>query len=735
MRPYLILFATLALFLGSTAALAQEKLLTIDDIYDPAKRVNFSGSPPQGLKWLKDGLYYLQAKPDQKSGLSQVMKVKATSGEASPFFDASKMEAALSRLPGIKAQEAKDLAHADSYHLNPDETAILLNHGHELIYYPLGGDNAKILTSGSEDLSNEEFSPNGRMASFVRGHNVFVVDIEAGRESRLTSDGGPSTLNGRLDWVYEEELYGRGETGGYWWSPDSTHITFLRLDETPVHKFVVVDHIPRLQAIEDTFYPLAGDPNPLVKLGVVDVKGGATTWVDTSAYVPADLLIVRVSWSPDGRRVVYQAQNREQTFLDLNYADPQTGRSTRLFQEKTRAWVEVVDNPQWLKDDSFLWRSERSGWMHLYHYSPEGKLVGQVTDGKWEVRSFQGVDESRGYAYFTATEHNPIAEQAYRIKLDGTGLTRLSQSEGSHRISVDPSRSHFIDYWSDVNTPIQVRLFKTDGTLERVIDENKVEALTRYKLSKPEFLQVKTRDGFVMEAMMIKPPSFDPAKKYPVWSGTYSGPHAPQVRNGWGGSTSMWYQLLAQKGYIIWVCDNRSASGKGVESEWPVYRNFGELELRDLEDGVAYLKSQPFVDGSRIGLWGWSYGGFMTTYALTHSQSFKVGIAGGSVTSWLDYDSIYTERYMQTPQHNPEGYKRSAPQAAAKDLHGKLLLIHGTIDDNVHLQNTVQFVYDLQKAGKQFQIMVYPKSRHGVSDLALVRHMREMMTDFILANL
>ncbi|MGB7624862.1 MAG: prolyl oligopeptidase family serine peptidase, partial [Terriglobia bacterium] len=264
---------------------------------------------------------------------------------------------------------------------------------------------------------------------------------------------------------------------------------------------------------------------------------------------------------------------------------------------------------------------------------------------------------------------------------------------------------------------------------------NKVEKLKEYKLAHWEFLKVKTRDGFEMEAQMLKPPDFDAGKKYSVMSYTYSGPHAPSVRDAWGGPNNLWYQMLAQKGYIIWICDNRSASGKGVQSVWPIYQNFGELELRDLEDGVAWLKTQPYVDGSRIGLWGWSFGGFMTSYTMTHSTSFKIGIAGGSVTDWRDYDSIYTERYMRMPQNNVEGYKKTAPRAAAKDLQGKLLLIHGAIDDNVHMANTVQFIYDLQKAGKQFELMLYPKSRHGVVDPALVRHMREMMTEFILKNL
>jgi dipeptidyl-peptidase-4 len=362
-------------------------------------------------------------------------------------------------------------------------------------------------------------------------------------------------------------------------------------------------------------------------------------------------------------------------------------------------------------------------------------LIRQVTDGKWEARNLHGVDEASGFVYFSGTRDSHIAPQVYRIKLDGTGLTRLTQTEGSHTANFNASFTHFIDSWSDLTTPTQVRLLKADGTLARVIDENRVEVLKQYRLSKPELLQVKTRDGFVMEAMMIKPVNFDPAKKYPVMTFTYGGPHAPQVRNGWGGVTYMWYQMLAQKGYIVWVCDNRTASGKGAESTWPLFHNFGESELRDIEDGVNYLKSQAYVDGSRIGISGWSYGGFMTSYALTHSKSFKIGIAGGSVTDWRLYDTIYTERFMGTPQNNPEGYKKSSVIAAAKDLSGKLLLVHGMIDDNVHMQNTIQLAYELQKAGKPFQLMLYPKSRHGVNDPLLVRHMRTMMTEFILQNL
>ena len=726
----------LVLLIASLPTFAQEKLLTIADIFDPspAKRVNFSGTPANP-RWLKDGVHYIVVSKD-KNASPRLLKVNAITGKSQPFYDAAKMETAFKALPGISAGDAKRLANQTSYQMNREETGVLINQANDLYYYEFGKDRAVRLTHNPEEEAGESFSPDGRMVSFVRSNNLYVEDIATQREHALTRDGNPKLLNGRLDWVYQEELYGRGNFGAYWWSPDSTKIAFLRLDEHPVPEFTVVDHIPYEQSVEVTLYPKAGDPNPIVKLGVVNSAGGDIRWVDTYKYPSEDLLIVRVGWTPDGRKVVYQAQNREQTFLDLNSANPDDGNTQTMFRETTRAWVEVVDEGiRWLKDGSFLWLSDRSGWRHIYHYGADGKLIKQVTNGDWEVRTLDDVDEAKGNVYFSGTEHSFIANHEYAIKVDGTGMTRLTSAEGNHRASFNSSSSHFIDSWNDVNTPTQGRLYDSAGKLVRVIDENKVDALAQYKLGKVEFMNVKTRDGFTMEAMMIKPADFDPSKKYPVWSYTYSGPQAPQVRNTWGGSRYMWHQMLAQKGYIIWICDNRTASNKGVNSAWPLYKNFGELELRDLEDGFAWLKSQPYVDGSRIGLWGWSYGGYMTSYALTHSQTFKVGIAGGTVSDWRNYDTIYTERYMQTPQNNPEGYRKSSPVHFAKDLHGKLLLIHGAIDDNVHMANTVQFLYELQKAGKQVQFMIYPKSRHGVTDPVLVKHMQQMMTDFILGNL
>ena len=734
MRRYCwLLFVLILMLVEASSVLSQNKLLTVEDIYHPVKKVNFNGYIPN-TRWLKDGKHYILSNEATRTDVPRLQKVNAVTGEKTPFLDTAKMQAAFIAI-GVSADDAKQLANRGFYQFNNEETALLLNWQSDLFYYRLGSDKAVRVTSNPDEEVGETFSPDDRLVGFVRNNDMYVYDIAAGSERRLTKDGGPKILNGRLDWVYQEELYGRGNFEAYWWSPDSTKLAYLRFDENPVHEFTVVDHIPYPQAIEITPYPRAGEPNPIVKLGVIRAAGGETQWVDTTKYEPKDFLVVRVAWTPDSSKVVYQAQDRVQSFLDLNFAGSEDGKSVTAFRETSKAWVEVIDNPALLKDGTFLWLSGRTGWTHLYHYDASGKLLRQVTDGKWEIRSLDSFDEAQGLVYFSATEHSHIAPQTYRVKIDGTGFTRLSNTEGTHKASFNPTRTLYIDQLSDINTPTQTRLHDTSGKLVRVIEENKVEALKQYKLGSAELLKVKTRDGFEMEAMMIKPPDFDPKKKYPVLEFTYSGPHSPSVKNLWGGTSYMWHQLMAQKGYIIWICDNRTASGKGLESEWPLFKEFGRTELRDLEDGIAWLKTQPYVDGDRIGLWGWSYGGFMTSYALTHSKTFKMGIAGGTVADQRDYDTIYTERYLLTPQRNPEGYRNSSPRFFAGDLHGKLLLIHGAMDDNVHVQNTIQFAYELQKAGKPFQMMLYPKSRHGVTEPLLLTHMRQMMTDFVLANL
>ncbi|HXG89359.1 MAG TPA: DPP IV N-terminal domain-containing protein [Vicinamibacterales bacterium] len=729
---------TIMLLLLAAGGSAQTRTLSLDDIYDPVRRIDFAGGAPTGLAWVSE-THYVWARPST-AGQVEWVKVDAVSGSSEPLFDAQKMRAAFAALPGLKADDVARLPNDRGLEMNPARTAVLLSIADDLYYYLFGSERAFRLTFDPSPEEEFSFSPDGRQAAFVRRNNLHVVNVEEQRQERqLTTSGTNELLNGKLDWIYQEEIYGRGSFRGYWWSPDSTQLAFLQLDERPVPEFTVVDHIPARLTVETTDYPKPGDPNPLVKLGVIAAVGGDVRWVDLGKYGSSEILIVNVAWTPDSSRVVYQVQNREQFWLDVNIAVTAGQAPNTIFRETTKAWVDPIGAPVWLKDGSFIWISDRSGYRHVYRYTrtaDSGELkVTQLTRGDWDLRTFHGVDESNGWIYFSAAERSPIGIDVYRARLDGTGMARVSQRAGTHRANFSPGLSHYIDNWSDLHTPPQVRVHRADGSEVRLLHESKIPQLTEFKLSKPELLQVKTRDGFVMEAMLIRPVDFNPSRQYPVMQFTYGAPGASSVRNAWGGPLGMYYQMLAQRGIAVWVCDNRLASGKGAQSQWPSYKNFGELELRDVEDGLNYLKAQPWVDGARIGIDGWSFGGFMVTYALTHSKSFAMGIGGGNVTDWGLYDSIYTERFMLMPANNVEGYRKSSVLAAAKDLHGDLLLIHGGIDDNVHAQNTLKFAYELQKAGKPFRMMIYEKSRHGFTDPDLIKHLRQTMFDFTVETL
>jgi dipeptidyl-peptidase-4 len=706
--------------------------LSIDLIYDPSSRVNFSGRVGPDPAWI-DGRSF--ARPGRTAKGTEWQRLDATTGEAAPLFDLERMRAAVTGLTGIDRDDAENAVLGGGYVLNAMRTGAWLTIADDLYHYDIPTGTARRLTSTPGAEEEASFSPDGRLVAFVRSHNLYTVDVTSGRERALTRDGSPTILNGLLDWLYQEEIYGRGNFRGYWWSPDSSRLAFLQLDERQVPAYTVTDHIPYRPALEVTPYPKAGDPNPRVRLGVARSTGGSPSWVALEKTANEEILVVNVGWTPDSRQVVHQVQNREQTWLDLRITTGSSGTPRTVLRETTPAWVNENGNPVWMRDGSFLWISERSGFRHLYHYRPDGSLVRQVTNGTWDVRSVYGVDEARGSILVAATERSSIGVDVYRVGLAAHSITRLSQATGTHRALFDPTFSRYVDVWSNATTPAQMRLHDgLDGRELRVLERNDVPALTQFTLATPEFLQVPARDGFVMEAMMIKPPDFSPSRRYPVYQFTYAGPGAARVRDRWGGTDYLFYQLLAQKGVIVWVLDNRSASGKGAVSQWPVWGRLGELELQDLEDGVAWLRRQPYIDPARLVLSGWSYGGFMTAYALTHSTSWAAGVVGAPVTDWRDYDSIYTERLMKLPRNNVDGYKRTAPRFAADRLRGRLLLIHGTMDDNVHMQNSVQFAYELQRAGKPFELMTYAKSRHAFEDPLLTKHLQQLILDFVLRS-
>lgn len=717
-------------FVVTAPLLAQKKVLTLEAIYDPDEKVYFSGAIQSDFQWLDDDKFIWPRK-DAQGNFAEWRVYDVAAGNERALFDRARFRTALTTL-GIPEDAARDAAASEELAFDGKGSAAVVSVNDDLYLYSISRGTATRLTSAPGEEEEAGFSPDGQKVAFVRDNDLYVVDL-AGRERRLTTDGSAEILNGKLDYVYQEEVYGRGTWKAYWWSPDSLRLAFLQLDERPVPEFTVVDHIPYRLELETFDYPKAGDPNPRVKLFIVPAAGGTRVATDLDRYSSGEFLIVNVAWDREGKALTYQVQNREQTWLDLVTASPADGASRTILRETTKAWVDPLASPTWLPDGSFLWQSERTGFRHIYHYRTDGTLVRQVTNGEWEVRDVHGAD--RQYVYFSGTERSPIGLDVYRVKLDGTGLQRLSEAAGKHAAVFNPSSTRYVDRWSDIRTPDQVRVHGSDGRAVRLVEENRVGAVGEYALLEPNFFQIRTSDGFPMEAMMILPPDFDATKKYPVYQYLYGGPHAQQVRNEWRGQFMLFNQLVAQQGVIVFMCDNRTASGKGAVSAWPVYRNFGESELRDEEEAIAWLKQQPYVDGSRILINGWSYGGFMVLYAMTHSKSFAAGIAGGSVTDWRDYDSIYTERYMLMPQNNPEGYRKSSPRFAAKELHGSLLLLHGTTDDNVHLQNTIQFAHELQQADKPFEMMLFPQTRHSVTQKNTLAFMQRTVLDFVRKQL
>ena len=743
LRPLRGFAAGLACLLLTVQAAAQKKPLTIAEIYSGEgwRRLNGSsaammGWVPDGGAWVNDS-EYLWPSESAVASTPPWLRVDALTGDSRPLYTPSELEAALIAA-GAPAADARAALRERPTIFSADRAAFLLSIANDLYVYDIPTGRSIRLTASADLKQNPTFSPDRRHVAYVKNYDLFVTDLGAPAERRLTTDGSAKLVNGTLDWVYSEELYGRGNHRAFWWSPDSTQLAFLQFDEKAVPEFTLVDDIAYRPTVERWPYPKAGDPNPLVRLGVATVRDATVRWIDTSKYT--EFLIVSVSWTPDARHVVYQIQDRQQTWLELNRADAQIGAGTTLLRESGKPWVERYQDPSvepiWLRDGSFLWLSERNGWRHIYRYSAAGALIGQITHGEWEIRTTHGLDASGVWIYFTSTRHSAIGLDLDRVHVNGGNPERVSAASGTHRVFLNRPATLFLDSWSDVNTPPQVRLHRAPtGNIARIVDANEVPALEEHSLVRPELLQIRTRDGFVLEAMMIKPPGFNPSKRYPVYHFTYGGPHIQTVLNRWGFTDFLFHQLLAQHGIIVWLCDNRTASGKGMASAWPAYGNLGAVELKDMEDGLEWLKQRPYVDSSRIGIAGSSYGGFMALYALTHSRAFAMGIAEGAVSDWRNYDTIYTERYMGLPKDNAEGYRRASPRFSASDLHGNLLLVHSALDDNVHPQNAMQFAYELQKAGKPFRMMIYPQSAHGVADQPVVRHLRQMMLDFTMQNL
>lgn len=711
--------------------------LTLDDVFGLTDKM--LGQPELPLGWI-DGKRYLawgvipnSGEPKQQGFLA----VEATTGQGAVWLDGKALERAIADLPGFSPGLATAVVNdRGAFQWNAGFKHALLNVANDLFCVTVEGAKVVRLTNTPAPEVGEELSPDGRLVAYVRDNNVWLAPTSGGTERALTSGGNRELLYGRLDWVYQEELYGRGNFKGFWWSPDSTRIALLRLDESAVPEFTLVSDTPTRPLVEVENYPKAGDPNPKADLGVVDVRGGAVRWFDLSRYGNQDLLISRVQWHPGSGEVYFQVQDRVQTWLDLLAGDPRDGRVRVVIEERSDCWVEADANPHWLDGGkSFLWLSERDGFKHLYHYGRDGKVIKRLTEGAFEVESLVGVDEAARVVYFISNQDDFKQQHLWRIGLDGQGAARITKAAGNHSVSLAPDYASFVGTVSAVDLPRRVELKKMDDEVVRAIADSDVSLWRKVEPCPVEFQTVQTRDGFAMEAMLIKPRGFEPGKKYPVLCFTYSGPHAPQVRHRWGGRNFVYHQMLAQKGIMVWVCDNRSGSGKGRASAKACFQKMGQVETQDLEDGVKWLVDQGLADPARVGLWGWSYGGYQTSYCLTHSKVWKLGIAVNPVTDWKFYDSIYTERYMGLPSVNRDGYHKGSVVEAAASLQGELLLVHASMDDNVHVQNSLALAHALQTAGKQFRLMIYPRVRHGIDNRKQQTHLYQMMADFVRERL
>jgi dipeptidyl-peptidase-4 len=595
---------------------------------------------------------------------------------------------------------------------------------------------ARVTTTGAEE-GCVEFSLDGRKLSFVRANDLFVYDIGTKVETRLTRDGSETTLNGTLSWVYWEEIFGRRDIG-YWWAPDSSAIAYLQTDESPVAPSLFVDFQPVTPRVIRQRYPKAGFPNPRVRTGIVEIGRDQPTWIRIDDR-PFEYL-ARVKWLPDSRRVSVQTMTRDHTELNLYFADRATGATSRILTETDPAWVNITDDLYFLKSGEFLWGSERTGFLHLYRYGADGTLLNPVTNGEWAMASsgggvfwlrqaVTGIDQQNGWVYFTSNQGASIERQLYRVKLDGTRMTRITKEPGTHGISMSADARYYLDSFSDVRTLPSLSLHASDGTTQTVIAQPRPDLLAPFNVQYPELLTIPAADKFPMPAEIMKPANFRSDGKYPVILYIYGGPSAPTVANAWQQSV-LFDQLLLGAGYVVVQVDNRAATAISKRLENTILKRSGEPETADLVAAVTWLKSQPWVDPARVGVWGWSGGGTMTLNLLTRSTEFKAGIAVAPVTDWRYYDTFWAETIMKRPQDNPEGYLATSLVKRAGDLHGHLLIVWGTYDDNVHPQNEEAFINALIDAGRPFETLIYPMRKHGISDRAATMNLYRAMLEF-----
>ncbi len=707
------------------------KELTIEDIFASQK---FNSKSIRGIQWMKDGKSFSFLETDTTTKTLGVFQ----------FIIKDKTKKLIVSGTMMKLNENDPPFRFTSYQWSPDEKQILfvsappdkqylsrLTPAGNFFIYDIPSKIFSKITDVKTPQYNQKFSPDGKKIGYVRENNLYVYDLIALKETQLTVDGAEHIINGKFDWVYEEEF---GISDGWRWSPDGSKIAYWHFDENRVPEYTMTEWDSTQLNFITMRYPKPGDPNSIVNIGLLDIASGKTDWIELGSN--DDIYIPRMRWTNDKNILSFQRLNRAQNQIELLTYDIINKSTKVIFTEQSETWLDVSDDLRFLKNGQFIWSSESSGYNHLYLYKNDGTLVKQITNGEWDVDAVYGVDEKNGLLYFTSSEVSPIERHIYSIKFDGSKKKQLSTLAGTNSANFSPTFDNYIGNYSNSSTPTKIKMMNNDGKELFALEENETKNLKEYSLATTTFFSFKTFDNVVLNASLLKPNNFDSTKKYPVLVFTYGGPGSQVVRDTWGGSNYLWYSMLADKGYLVFMVDNRGTGARGAAFKKITYKNLGKWEVNDQIEGAKYLSSLSYVDKERIGIWGWSYGGYMAALTILNGADyFKTAVAVAPVTNWKFYDNIYTERFMGTPENNRVGYKESSPITHASKLKGKFLLIHGTSDDNVHFQNSVNLVNSLQQANKQFETMYYPNKNHGIGGGNTRVHLYYLITNFLLKNL
>ena len=705
---------------------AQTKSITVEDIW---KDYTFYARSVPGFNFQKDGRHYTRKEEnkvvqyDLLTGKQTKVLLDATTLSTTGSFDQTFSRYSFSN------NEDKMLLEGD--------LESIYRHSTKGQFYVLDRKTNNLSSIGEEGkMSLATFSPDEKSVAFVRDNNLFVKDLMSGETRQITTDGKTNEIiNGMADWVYEEEF---GETKAFAWSPNGDQIAFIRFDETEVREFILTIHNDEAYPEYRKFkYPKVGEKNAKVSVHVFNLNTNKTTKIDLGNM--DDQYVPRIKWTHDNNGLVVFKMNRHQNNLKLILADTKMGKTKTLLEETNDYYVDITDDLNFLKDKKhFVWTSEKSGFNHIYLYNMNGKLVRQLTNGNYDVTRLYGVDEVNKMVYFQAAEQSPLERQIYSVDMDGKKKKNLTPFAGTNAAQFSSTFDYFVNTFSTVNTPPTFTVYDRTGKEIRVIEDNKklVSVQKTYGTQSVNFSKIKNAAGDELNAWTVTPPNFDLSKKYPVLMYVYGGPGSQTVKNSYGYNNYWWFQMLAQKGYIVVSVDNRGTGARGEKFKKMTYQQLGKYETEDQIAAAKYLAAQPYVDGDRIGIFGWSYGGYMSSLAILKGNDvFKTAIAVAPVTNWKWYDSIYTERYMRTDDENPDGYKDNSPVYFADQLKGNYLLVHGNADDNVHFQNSAEMAKALIKANKQFDTYFYPNRNHGIYGDNARLHLYTKMTDFLIEKL